>query len=234
MSTTTPLITVTNVWRLFGILRQDRALAGVTMSVDSGDFVCLAGPSGSGKTTLLNLMGLLDLPSRGQVSLLGHDTRDLSLRQRAIFRRAHLGFIFQAYNLIPVLSVAENIEYPLILNGQKAQERSRLTRQALDLVGLNDHRHKRPGQLSGGQQQRVAVARAIAGSPPLILADEPTGSLDSETGAALIELLLGLNQELGTTFVFSSHDPKVIAQARRVVTLHDGQIASDIRPERQP
>ena len=229
MTETTTIIRVSNAWRLFGQERQDKALAGVSLTVERGEFLCLAGPSGSGKTTLLNLMGMLDLPSDGQVEILGREGRGLNLRQRAILRRRHLGFIFQAYNLIPVLSVAENVEYPLILAGQGKAERSRLVEQALALVGIAEHGAKRPGELSGGQQQRAAVARAIAGTPPIILADEPTGSLDSRTGAALMDLLQGLNRELGITFVFSSHDPNVIKRAGRIVVLRDGQIAGDWR-----
>ncbi len=223
--TTPPIIRVTNARRLFGPQQQDKALAGVSLSVARGEFLCLAGPSGSGKTTLLNLMGILDLPSEGQVEIMGRDSRGLSLRQRAILRRRHLGFIFQAYNLIPVLSVAENVEYPLILAGMEKKERTRRVAEALGVVGVAEHGGKRPGELSGGQQQRAAVARAIAGTPPLVLADEPTGSLDSRTGAALMDLLQGLNRELGTTFIFSSHDPQVIKRARRIVVLRDGQIA---------
>lgn len=226
-----PIIQVSNAWRLFGPQRQERALAGVSLTVAAGEFLCLAGPSGSGKTTLLNLMGALDLATEGQVQVLGQETRGLSLRQRALLRRRHLGFIFQAYNLIPVLSVFENVEYPLIIAGRGQAERTRLVTQALEVVGIAEHGGKRPGELSGGQQQRVAVARAIAGRPSIILADEPTASLDSKTGTALMELLHGLNQELATTFVFSSHDPNVIQQARRVVTLQDGQVTGDWRSE---
>lgn len=229
--TSEPIITISDAWRLFGPQKQDRALAGVSLTIAAGEFLCLAGPSGSGKTTLLNLMGMLDLPSSGKVKILKQDTSTLDLRQRALLRRHHLGFIFQAYNLIPVLTVFENVEYPLILSGRGQQERSDLVRQTLEVVGIAEHADKKPGELSGGQQQRVAVARAIAGSPPIILADEPTGNLDSKTGAALMKLLQHLNQERGTTFVFSSHDPNVIKRARRIVVLKDGQINSDWRQE---
>ena len=227
MTTPATIIRLTDAWRLFGSQSQERALAGVSLTVKRGEFLCLAGPSGSGKTTLLNLMGLLDQPSSGQVEFLGQETKGLSLRQRALLRRHHLGFIFQSFNLIPVLSVAENVEYPLILSGVGSQERNQRVAHALTLVGIAEHSHKRPSELSGGQQQRVAVARAIAPTPPLILADEPTGSLDSRTGADLLHLLQRINQEFGTTFVFSSHDAKVINQARRIVTLQDGKVQSD-------
>ncbi len=228
-----PIIRLTDAWRLFGPQQQERALAGVSLTVAPGEFLCLAGPSGSGKTTLLNLMGLLDLPSSGHMEFLGQETSTLSLTKRAILRRHQLGFIFQGFNLIPVLSVMENVEYPLILAGMAGEERRQRVEHALSLVGISDHGRKRPGELSGGQQQRVAVARAIAPAPPLILADEPTGSLDSRTGAELLALLRRLNQELGTTFVFSSHDHNVINQAQRVVLLQDGQVKSDlVREER--
>ncbi len=226
-----PIIRLTDAWRLFGPQQQERALAGVSLTVAPGEFLCLAGPSGSGKTTLLNLMGLLDLPSSGSMEFLGQETSTLSLTERAILRRHQLGFIFQGFNLIPVLSVMENVEYPLILAGMAGEERRRRVEHALGLVGISDHGRKRPGELSGGQQQRVAVARAIAPAPPLILADEPTGSLDSRTGAELLALLRRLNQEFGTTFVFSSHDPNVINQAQRVVLLQDGQVKSDLARE---
>ena len=220
------LIKVSAAWRLFGPFKQDRALAGVDVELFSGDFLCLAGPSGSGKTTLLNLMGVLDLPSQGRVEVLGQATGDLSLRRRALLRRGQIGFIFQSYNLIPVLTVFENVEYPLILAGRARREREDLVNRALAAVGIAEHRRKRPGELSGGQQQRVAVARAIAGQPPILLADEPTGNLDSKTGAALLDLLCRLNEEHGITMAFSSHDPAIIRRARRIVILRDGLIGS--------
>jgi len=224
-----PIITVDNVWRHFGHQHQETALAGIDLTIEPGDFLCLAGPSGSGKTTLLNLMGVLDLPSQGRVTVCGQDTREASPRQRALLRR-HLGFIFQAYQLIPVLTAFENVEYPLILAGKGHQQRTKLVNEALGLVGIAEHANKRPGELSGGQQQRVAVARALAGQPPIILADEPTGNLDSKASASLMDLLQRLNQELGITLALSSHDPKVIEKAKRIVLLNDGQIVREQTP----
>ena len=218
-----PIITVHNVWRYFGPEQQETALAGIDLTIEAGDFLCLAGPSGSGKTSLLNLMGVLDLPSQGRVTVCGQDTREASQHQRALLRR-HLGFIFQSYQLIPVLTAFENVEYPLILAGKGRQQRAKLVNEALGLVGIAEQANKRPGELSGGQQQRVAVARALASHPPIILADEPTGNLDSKASASLMDLLQRLNQELGITLALSSHDPKVIERARRIVRLQDGQI----------
>jgi putative ABC transport system ATP-binding protein len=207
------------------------ALRDVTLNVDSGDFAVLAGPSGSGKTTLLNLMGALDRPTRGKVVVAGKDISNLSGRALASLRLQHIGFVFQAYNLIPVLTAYENAEYVLLLQGVSAAERERKVKEVLDAVGLSGLERRRPAELSGGQQQRVAVARAIAAQPDLVLADEPTANLDSKTALELIELLGKLNRERGVTFVVSSHDERVIERAARVVRLEDGSVVSDSRSE---
>lgn len=206
-----------------------RALRGVDLDIGRGEFTALMGPSGSGKTTLLNLIGGLDVPTSGSVSVDGRSLDQMSPRELSDLRRDRIGFVFQSYNLIPVLSAYENAEFVLLLQGRPADERRERVMRTLKDVGLEGMEHRRPGELSGGQQQRVAVARAIAGQPALVLADEPTANLDSQTGAELIELMLRLNQEHGITFVFSTHDPQVMDAARRVVRLVDGQVSEDVR-----
>ncbi len=203
------------------------AVRGVDLKIERGEFSALAGPSGSGKSTLLNLIGTLDRPTRGRLLHDGRDVTDLSPDALADFRLGALGFVFQAYNLIPVLSALENVEYPLVLRGVGAEERRAAAHDALRRVGLEAQAHRRPDLLSGGQQQRVAVARAIVHRPPLVLADEPTANLDSKTGAALLDLMEELNAEHGITFLFSSHDPAVLARARRVVHLQDGELRGE-------
>ena len=190
------------------------ALRGLDLDVRRGEFTVLAGASGSGKTTLLNLLGALDRPTAGSVRLDGRDLGELSGRELARLRRDRIGFVFQAFNLVPVLTALENAEYVLLLQGAPAEERRRRVRDLLKAVGLEGLESRRPAELSGGQQQRVAVARAIAAEPALVLADEPTANLDSKTGTELIQLMRGLNRDRGVTFVFSSHDPKVIEHAR--------------------
>jgi putative ABC transport system ATP-binding protein len=202
------------------------ALKGVDLDITRGEFLCIAGPSGSGKTTLLNLIGCLDKPSSGTICIEGQKTEDLSARELALLRRRRIGFVFQTFNLIPVLSAYENVEYPLILQGVSESERKGRVLSALHAVGLADYAKHRPDELSGGQQQRVSIARALISNPALVLADEPTANLDSETGEAIMSIMRRLNKEKGTTFVFSSHDPKVIAQASREVRLHDGRIVA--------
>lgn len=200
------------------------ALVDIDLRIEPGEFACLAGPSGSGKTTLLNLIGALDAPTSGTVRVDGCELTGLSRSGAARFRRERIGFVFQSFNLVPVLSAQENVEYVLLLRGVKERERCRRVAEALDSVGLAEHMRKRPAELSGGQQQRVAVARAIVGDPAIILADEPTGSLDSATGAGLLDLLETINRERGATFLFSSHDASIIGRARRVIRLKDGRI----------
>lgn len=205
------------------------ALRGVDVQVDSGEFVALMGPSGSGKTTLLNLIGGLDLPTSGDILFEGTALSSLSPGALSDLRRDRFGFVFQAYNLIPVLSAVENTEMILLLRGVDAKERRRRAMETLASVGLEGMEHRRPNELSGGQQQRVAVARAIVGEPALVLADEPTANLDSTTSNELIELMAKLNEEKGITFVFATHDPKVMEAAKRVVWMVDGQIQEDRR-----
>jgi putative ABC transport system ATP-binding protein len=206
------------------------ALRGVDMKVDRGEFAALAGPSGSGKSTLLNLIGTLDRPTKGEILYEGSVVSNLDADGLADFRLRTLGFVFQSYNLIPVLTALENVEYPLVLQGVGAEERARASHEALKQVGLEGFAHRRPDLLSGGQQQRVAVARAIVHRPALVLADEPTANLDSKTGAALLDLMESLNSEHGVTFLFSSHDPAVLSRARRVVHLLDGTLhGEDVR-----
>ena len=203
------------------------ALRGVSVDIHSGEFSALAGPSGSGKTTLLNMIGALDTPTGGSVAVAGTDVTGLGRSAAAEFRLNHIGFIFQAYNLIPVLTAFENAEFILFLQGKSSSERKEIVTPLLERVGLTNEMHRRPSQLSGGQQQRVAIVRAIASKPAVVLADEPTANLDSETSAALLDLMAELNEEHGVTFLFSTHDPLVMERAHRVVRLDSGQIIDD-------
>lgn len=204
------------------------ALKGIDLSLRRGEFTALAGPSGSGKTTILNIIGALDSPTDGRVIVDGDDLSDMKRAERAKMRLWKVGFVFQSYNLVPVLTAYENAEFILLLRGVPAAERRARVMPLLEAVGLGGMENRRPSELSGGQQQRVAVARAIAASPALVLADEPTANLDSTTGAALLDLMRRLNEEHGLTFVFSTHDPMVMERARRVVHLHDGRIVEDV------
>lgn len=203
-----------------------RALRGLDLAVEKGDFLSIVGPSGSGKTTLLNIIGALDIPTGGDVHVLGEDLSKLGRRARAEMRLMSLGFVFQAYNLIPVLTACENVEFVLELQGAGNERRDRAM-SVLEELSLGDIADRRPNELSGGQQQRVAVARAVASRPRLVLADEPTANLDSENSTALIEMMRGLRDDHGMTFIFSTHDPLVVAFASRVVTLRDGVVVKD-------
>ena len=203
-----------------------RALDGVDLAVAAGEFLAIAGPSGSGKSTLLNLIGALDTPTGGRLVVDGHDLSTLDQKALALLRRDRIGFVFQAYNLVPVLTALENVEYVMMLQGRPEAARRQRALEVLATVGLGDHADRRPASLSGGQQQRVAVARAIAAEPALVLADEPTANLDSHTGSALLDTMEALNRA-GTTFIFSTHDPQVMARASRLVRLRDGHIESD-------
>lgn len=203
------------------------ALDGVSLTVKKGEFLSLFGPSGSGKTTLLNIIGGLDVPSGGSVTVNGQALEKLSASSLAEFRLHQLGFVFQAYNLIPVLTAIENVEFVMQLQGVPSSERGERARQVLKEVGLENLEQRRPGELSGGQQQRVAIARAIASHPAIILADEPTANLDSKTAENLMHLMLQMNIEHKVTFIFSTHDPLVMEHAKRLVGLKDGKIVSD-------
>ncbi len=202
------------------------ALRGVDLEVREGEFLALVGPSGSGKTTFLNLVGALDVPTAGELTVLGNRVAELSRQERAELRLRSLGFVFQAYNLVPVLTALENVEFVLELQGVGTERRLRAM-QALEELGLGDLAHRRPNELSGGQQQRVAVARAVAARPRLVLADEPTANLDGENAETLMHLMRGLRDRYGMTFIFSTHDPRVVEHAVRVVTLVDGRVARD-------
>ena len=204
-----------------------KALNGVDLKISEGEFTAIVGPSGSGKTTLLNIIGGLDRPDEGDVEVGGHDVDAMSDNKLIDFRKEHIGFVFQAYNLIPVLTARENVEFVMLLQGRPKKERHDRAEELLRAVGLEDKMDKRPSELSGGQQQRVAVARALAPKPDFILADEPTANLDSQSTANLLDLMAQLNKEEKVTFVFSTHDQRVIDRARRVVTLVDGKVATD-------
>jgi putative ABC transport system ATP-binding protein len=204
-----------------------QALRGVDLALEAGEFTVVMGPSGSGKTTLLNIIGSLDLPTRGRVLIDGEDTTRLSASSLSRLRLTRIGFVFQAYNLIPVLTAYENAEYVLMLQGRRPDERREKIMGLLRTVGLEGMENRFPRELSGGQQQRVAIARAIASEPELVLADEPTANLDSGTAASLLDLMAQLNEEKGATFLFSTHDPQVMRRARRTIVLHDGEIAAD-------
>jgi putative ABC transport system ATP-binding protein len=231
------VVKIDNVTRNFKTGKvETQALRGVSLTIQNGEFTALVGPSGSGKTTLLQLIGCLDLPTSGSVNVNGKDVSKLNRNQRADMRRGTIGFIFQFFALIPTLTAYENVEMPLLLNGLGASERRERVMQLLESVDLIDRANHRPDQLSGGEQQRVAVARALASKPALILADEPTANLDTPNGRQVMETMTRLNQETGVTFVFATHDPRVIQYARRVITLRDGVIvensaAQPVRPE---
>ena len=203
------------------------ALRGLDLSVAQGEFTAVVGPSGSGKTTLMNLIGGLDVPDSGTIDLNGERITGMGRKQLSDTRLKHLGFVFQAYNLIPVLTALENVEYVMLLQGVSKRDRRQRSEAVLESLGLADMTHKRPNEMSGGQQQRVAVARAIVSEPKLVLADEPTANLDSETSCRLLDLMRGMNTQKHITFIFSTHDRVVMERARRIVTIKDGMIADD-------
>lgn len=221
---------LTDVTRFYKIGEvETRALNGVSLAIENGEFTALVGPSGSGKTTLLQLIGCLDQPTSGRVIIDGKEATDLNRNQRADLRKGTIGFVFQFFALIPTLTAYENVEMPLLLNGKTPAQRKQHVMELLEAVDMSSHAHHRPDQLSGGQQQRVAVARALATDPKMVLADEPTANLDTENGEQVMEIMKKLNEETGTTFVFATHDPRVIKYAKRVVTLQDGLIVADTK-----
>ncbi len=223
-----PLINISDVVKTYNHTSVPvHALNGVTLSVDKGEFTAIVGPSGSGKTTLLNIIGGLDQPTSGSVVIDDVDISSMKKDELIDFRLWHIGFVFQAFNLIPVLTAQENVEFIMLLQRVDKREREERTKELLEAVGLLDRAHNRPAELSGGQQQRVAVARALASHPSFVLADEPTANLDTKSAMALLELMEHLNHEHGMTFLFSTHDSRVIHRAHRVVTLEDGTIKSD-------
>jgi putative ABC transport system ATP-binding protein len=210
-----------------------RALHDVSLAIEQGEFTTIAGPSGSGKTTLLNLIGCVDVPTGGDVLIAGKSTKDLSDRALTDLRLHKLGFIFQSFNLVAVLSTYQNVEFPLLLlGGMSAGERDRRVREIVDAVGLTEQLKQRPNELSGGQRQRVAIARALVTNPEIVLADEPTANLDSVTGQTILDLMKRLNEERKTTFIFSTHDQRVMERATRIIRLADGKLVDDGRRPR--
>lgn len=223
-----PAVRTQDVWKVFehDSIRVE-AVRGVTLQIERGEFVVLAGPSGSGKTTVLNLLGGLTRPTDGRVWVDEQELTNMKERQLARLRLERVGLVFQAYNLLPVLTAKENAEFSLLLRGAPAEERARKVGELFERIGIGGLEDRRPGKLSGGQQQRVAVARAVVGEPALVLADEPTANLDSETSMSLLDVMTRLNRELGTTFVFATHDHRLMERARRIIWLVDGQVDSD-------
>ena len=223
---------LSGVWKIYHLGKTEvPALRGLNLGIKEGDFATIAGPSGSGKSTLLNLIGCIDTPSRGSVNVAGQETSALNDRQITRLRHRAIGFIFQSFNLMPVLNIYENIELPLLLSGKapSKKERRAYIEYLIEAVGLMDWRKHRPGELSGGQRQRVAIARALVTKPRIVLADEPTANLDSKTGSAIIELMKKINAELSTTFIFSTHDETIVSIADHIIRLHDGEIVEEVR-----
>ena len=218
------------VWKTFHQEAEEvHAVRDVSLTVERGEFTALAGPSGSGKTTLLNLIGGLTRPSQGQVWVAGREVSEMSNQELARLRLEEVGFVFQAYNLLPVLTALENAEFPMLLQGVDPAERHARVGELFERTGMSGLEDRRPGKLSGGQQQRVAVVRAVASRPALVLADEPTANLDSTASEALLDVMGELNRELGVTFVFATHDSRVMERSRRLVRMVDGAVASDER-----
>jgi putative ABC transport system ATP-binding protein len=222
------IIEIKDLVKIFKDSSQEvKAVNNMTLSFSTGEFTAIVGPSGSGKTTLLNLIGGLDAPTSGSLFVEGKNITLLKEREMTAFRLHHIGFVFQAYNLIPVLTARENVAFVMELQGRKREEINQRVTELLEAVGLGDRMDSRPAKLSGGQQQRVAVARALASKPKFVLADEPTANLDSKSAENLLDIMEQLNKQEGVTFIFSTHDPRIVAKARRIITLEDGRVASD-------
>ena len=222
------IIEIKDLVKIFKDTAQEvRAVDNVSINISAGEFTAIVGPSGSGKTTLLNLIGGLDAPTSGRLFVDGKDISKLKEHEMTAFRLHHIGFVFQAYNLIPVLTAKENVAFVMELQGRKKTEIDKRTTELLEAVGLGDRMDSRPAKLSGGQQQRVAVARALASMPKFVLADEPTANLDSKSAENLLDIMVQLNKQEGVTFIFSTHDPRIVAKARRIITLEDGKVVSD-------
>jgi putative ABC transport system ATP-binding protein len=233
--TDTPLIVTKDLKKIYTMGPHElEALAGISLSFDKGEFAGLVGPSGSGKTTLLNIIGSLDSPTEGSAVVMGQRIETLTHKEAARLRNHHIGFIFQTFNLLPVYTVYENIEFALLLLGDPPAERRRKVLAALDWVHLADRAKSKPAQLSGGESQRVAIARAVVKEPDIILADEPTANLDAENSHNILQTMERLNRELGTTFIFATHDAKVMQYLRRKITLVDGSLAADEATEGRP
>ena len=223
-------VRTTNLWKIYPQEPDPvEAVRDISIKIETGDFVAMAGPSGSGKTTMLNMIGGLTRPSQGQISIGDQEITEMSDKDLAQLRLERIGFVFQSYNLLPVLTALENAEFTLLLSGIPKDERRKRVLELFNKIGLRGLEDRKPGKLSGGQQQRVAVARAVVANPALILADEPTANLDSKASADLLDVMERLNQDHGTTFLFSTHDPRVMERSRRLITLVDGQIESDER-----
>jgi len=230
------VVSVRNIKKMYPLGKTEVwALKGMTFDLSKGDFISIAGPSGSGKTTLLNLLGCLDTPTEGEVFLEGVSTKTLKDDQITDLRHEVIGFIFQSFNLIPVLNVWENIEFPLLLgkNGPKGKEKADWINYLIREVGLEQWRTHKPNELSGGQRQRVAIARALVTKPQIVLADEPTANLDSATGEQILDLMKKINREMETTFIFSTHDAKIVGLADHIIRLRDGLVIEDVRQEKQ-
>ena len=223
-------VRTTNLWKIYPQEPDPvEAVRDISIKIETGDFVAMAGPSGSGKTTMLNMIGGLTRPSQGQISIGDQEITEMSDKDLAQLRLERIGFVFQSYNLLPVLTALENAEFTLLLSGIPKDERRKRVLELFNKIGLSGLEDRKPGKLSGGQQQRVAVARAVVANPALILADEPTANLDSKASADLLDVMERLNRDHGTPFLFSTHDPRVMERSRRVITLVDGQIESDER-----